>query len=55
MRGERGLIYGRWYLGYRGLGVVLSLRNMGLGYSREWYDGPIYILSLGPLVLSYLP
>ena len=54
-RGERGFIYGRWYVAYRGLGVTLSWKDREWGWSEEWYDGPMYILGLGPVIFSYVP
>jgi hypothetical protein len=53
MRGERGFIYGRWYIGYRGFAVSL-VREWEWGYEKDWYDGPLYFLGLGFIHLSYL-
>lgn len=52
-RGERGFIYGRWYLGYRGFSVAIA--KWEVGWEEDWYDGPMYFLGLGFIHFSYLP
>jgi hypothetical protein len=54
LRGERGFIYGWWYLGWRGAGIVVS-SEWDWGFEETYYDGPIYMFSIGWIHLSYVP
>ena len=42
----------RWDARWGAWGLTLNLRSWDLGIDRIFYDGPIFILSIGPLHLS---
>lgn len=49
-----GLVFERWGVSWGPYGVKIS-SFWGWGYDEDWYDGPIYIFSVGCIHFSYVP